>query len=521
MAKKRLLIPALIGIFLLSACSSNVNKLANDTIYIGITSDPIILNPILSTDSASSDITDMIFSGLVKVNPKLQIVPDLCDTWTVSADGKIYTFKIRHGIKWHDGTPFTAYDAKFTYDIILDTRTQTVRREMFSSFSHFDVPDSYTLIAYLKKPYAPAIVSFGMSIIPKHIFEGKDINTTEWNNKPIGTGPYEFVAWKRGQYVLLKANPTYFMHKPNIAKILFKVIPEETVQLMNLERGSLDMTSIPPAEVGRLKKNNRIQIFYTDQLAYSYIGFNLRRPLFKNKKIRQALSYLVNRKAIVKYIQNGLGTPATGPIPPVGWAYTANVKQYTFNPRKGLNLLNEAGFKNKDKKGFLVNAAGKELTFNLATNQGNDVRKQVLEFVQATWRKYGINASVNVVEWSSFIKKYINSHNFDAVLLGWQTGIDPGQYAIWHSSQMQKGFNFIGYSNPKVDKLLESGRREMDRQKRKNIYFKFQKEIADDAPYIFLYYPKGITGVSKRINVVKPTRFSLMYNFIDWNIRAE
>lgn len=514
MAKKRILV--FIFIVLAAFSVSCTNHRERRYLSISMSAGPIVLNPILSVDSASSEITDLVYNGLIKIDPHLNVVPDLADTWIIKNNGLTYVFKLKRGVKWQDGYNFTAYDVKFTYDKIMDTRTQTVRREMFEPFSSFSAPDSYTFIATLNQPYAPAIQSFGMGILPRHLFKNVDINNNRFNNHPIGTGSYKFVEWRRGQYVKLTANADYYEHKPYIDTIIFEIIPDEAVSIMKLEKGDIDIAGIQPQDVSRIRKNKGIRIYLTDQLAYTYIAFNLKRKIFQDKRVRQGLSYLIDKKKLVKYILSGYGQVATGPIPPVSWAYNPDVKRYNYDPEKGLQLLAAAGYKTRNTSGELINSAGTPLKFTLVTNQGNNIRKQVAEYIQSKLRKYGINIDVRIIEWSGFIKKYIAPRDFDAVLMGWGLGVDPDQYAIWHSSQILKGFNFIGYSNKKVDKLLERGRRITDKAERKTIYWQIQRLIALDEPYIFLYYPQGITGINRRVDVVKPSRFSLMYHLIDW-----
>lgn len=516
MAKKGLLVFTIL-LILFSGCGRKIER-NRDYLSISMSSDPVILNPILSVDSASSEITDLVYNGLIKINPNLEVVPDLADTWIIKDKGLTYVFKLKKGVKWHDGYPFTAEDVKFTYDKIMDPATQTVRREMFAPFESFEVLDTYTLIAKLKEPYAPAILSFGMGVIPKHIFEKLNINDNEYNNRPIGTGPYKFVEWKKGRYVRLISNPDYYEHKPKIDTIVFEIIPEEAVSLMKLESGDIDIASIQPQEVERIKKNKNINVFITDQLAYTYIAFNFKREKFRDVRIRRALTYLIDRQSLVDYILQGYGEVAYSPIPPVSWAHNPNVVKYEFAPEKGLELLAQAGYNQRNKDGQLINKQGEVFKFTIITNQGNDIRKQVAEYIQAQLRQYGIDMEIRLIEWSSFIKKYIEPRDFEAVLLGWSLGVDPDQFGIWHSTQQTRGFNFISYENKEVDRLLEEGRKETNIDKRKKIYYRFQELIAEDVPYIFLYYPKGITGINKRVKVVKPSRFSLMYYLIDWEL---
>jgi peptide/nickel transport system substrate-binding protein len=477
----------------------------NGVLHFGLGGEISVLNPILSTDTTSSAVEGVIFTGLVKVNEKLEMIPDLAERWTVSKDGRIWTFYLRKDVKWHDGAPFTAEDVKFTFDSILNPKINSVRRSDFIINGRpiiFKVLDKHTLQAILPEPFAPFLIHMAMGIIPKHLLENTDINTAGFNRHPIGTGPFVFKEWQSGDHVTVTANPNYYLGKPLLSAINYKIIPDENSQLVALEAGEIDDTGIPPKDYSRMKTVKGIKVFEYDELLYTYLGLNLANPKFQDKRIRQALAYATDKNQLVSLIFRGLATPAYAPSAPISWAYSDAVPKYSYDPEKAKRLLKEAN--------------AEKLEFTILVNQGNNEREKAAVVLQQQYKKVGVKVSVRVMEWSALLK-IINApkdpKDFDAVIIGWALGLDPDAYSIWHSSQYPKGFNFIKYQNPEVDKLLSEGRTTMEKSARKKVYAKLWKLIADDQPYVFLWYPKAVEGVSEKVGgLAKPGPAGLFLN---------
>jgi len=475
----------------------------NGEIVFSLGGEASVLNPILSTDTASSAIEGPIFSGMIKFNEKLEPIPDLAKSWEVSKDGKVWTFHLRKDVLWHDGKAFTAEDVKFTFESILDPRVNSVRRSDYiinGEPIRFEAVDKYTLRAFLPKPFAPFLVRSGMSVIPKHILEGKDINTAKFNRKPVGTGPFVFAEWKTGDHATVVRNPKYYGKKPLLKEITFRVIPDENARLVALETGEIDETGIPPKDYSRMISAPNINIFEYDSLVYTYLGFNLASPLFSDKRVRQALAYATNKDQLVSLVLKGFGRSAHAPSSPVSWAYSDNVPKFPYNTKKALDLMKVAGWET-GKDGWLYKN-DKRFEFTLITNQGNKEREKAAIILQQQYKKIGVKMNIRIMEWSALLK-VVNAptdpKDFDAVIMGWSLGIDPDAYTIWHSSEYPRGFNFVKYNNPVADLLLERGRITMDRAERKKIYGKLWETIAEDQPYIFLWYPKSIHGIRDRV----------------------
>ena len=434
-----------------------VNQLVESSI-----GDASYLNPILAQDSASSEINGFVFNGLIKYDRNLQgFVGDLAESWKVKEGPEPeITFFLRKGVLWHDGKEFTAEDVKFTYDKIMDEKTNTVRRSEYELVKKAEVLDPYTFKVTYRQPFSPGLSTWGMGILPKHLLENQDINTTLFNRRPIGTGPFRFVEWITDERITVEANPKYFEGKPYLERIIYRIIPETSLTEMELLTGGIDSYSVWPFQFQRMKEVPFLNVYSQPSLGYTYIGYNLKNPLFQDKRVRQALTYAINREEIVQYVLYGLGVVANGPFPPQFWYSNPNVKPLPYDPGKARQLLAEVGWKaNRDG---ILEKDGKPFRFKLITNSGNETRRDVGVLVQRALKEIGIDVTFEFYEWSVFLKNFINVKAFDACILGWSLSPDPDAYQIWHSSQIEKGFNFVSYRNPEVDRLWEDGRREYD-----------------------------------------------------------
>jgi peptide/nickel transport system substrate-binding protein len=478
--------------------------------------DASYLNPILVSDSASSDIVGQVFNGLVKYDKNIKLVGDLAESWDITQNGLVITFHLRKNVRWHDGQPFTSRDVLFTYQKLRDPKTHTPFGSDFDIVKTVTTPDPWTVRVVYERPFAPALSSWGMGIIPEHIYKDGDVNTHPANRKPIGTGPYRFKEWKTAQYIVLEANPDYFEGAPYLQRYIYRIIPDGAVQFLEMRNQTVDVVSLTPDQY---KAYDAIfehhQRYRYPSFQYSYLGFNLKNPLFQDVRVRQALAYAIDRKTLVEGLLLGLGRPVTGPFPITSWAYNPNVPLTPYNPQKALALLVEAGWQ-PDSDG-LLKKNGKPLSFTLLTNQGNKLRELAAQVIQQQLHQIGIDVNIRIIEWSSFIHQFIDKKNFDAVILGWQLSRDPDNYSMWHSSQQKEGqYNFCSYSNPDVDRWLIQGRETFDQKKRQAIYWKIHAQLASDLPYIFLYCPDSLVALHKRFRGPEVAPAGMGWNFPKW-----
>ncbi len=496
-----------------------------DTFIEASIGEPNNLLPVLASDSASSDINGQVYSGLVRYNKDLELEGELAESWEISDDGLTITFHLRQGVKWHDGQPFSSADVLFTYQMYVAPETPTAYAESYRQVASAEAPDPLTFRVTYEKPYAPALGSWGIAIHPKHLLDGQELVKSPLSRAPVGTGPYRFSEWRPGERVVLVANEDYFEGRPNIDRVVYRVIPDQSTMFLELQAGGLDFMGMTPiqyttqTDTPAFKKN--FNKFRYIAFGYTYLGYNLKKELFKDKRVRQALSYAVNKQEIIDGVLLGLGQAATGPYKPDSWVYNPNVIQYGYDATKAKQLLAAAGWTDRDGDGVL-DKDGKPFAFTIVTNQGNDLRVKSGEIIQRRFKDVGIDVKLRVIEWATFLKEFINPGNFDATILGWSSGPEPDQYNIWHSSKTgPRQLNFIGYKNPEVDELLEKGRRTFDQQERKRYYDRFQEILAEDQPYTFLYVTEALPVVASRFHGIEPAAAGITHNFRDWYVPKE
>lgn len=481
--------------------------------------DATYLNPVISSDSASNDIIGQVYNGLVKYDKDIKLVGDLAESWEIKQGGLEIVFRLRKNVRWHDGEPFTAEDVKFTFERLIDPNVKTPFGADYLLVKKFEVLDSHTIRIFYKEPFSPALESWGMGIVPKHIFEKGDFNSHPANRAPIGTGPYKFVEWKTDEKIVLVANPDYFEGKPYIDRFIYRIIPDSAVQFLELRQESIDTMGLTPDQYKAFPEFFRsYNKFRYPSFSYSFFAFNLNRPLFKDRRVREAIAHAIDKNEIIQGVLLGFGRPATGPFPPTSWAFDDKVTDYDFNPAQAKELLAEAGWKDSNGDG-LLDKDGKNFEFTLITNQGNKLRELSAIIIQNHLAKVGIKVNIRIIEWSSFIHNFVNKRDFDAIILAWNLSRDPDAYVIWHSSQMgETQYNFVGYANPEADKLWEEGRRVFDMEKRKALYHRLHALIHQDIPYIFLYYPEALPVIHKRIVGPEVAPLGLGWNFHKWYV---
>ncbi len=502
--------------------SKDISPAYGDAIVEGTIGEASTLIPVLASDAASLAVAGQIYNGLVKYDKDLNIVGDLAESFDIARDGLTITFHLRRGVKWHDNAPFTARDVLYSYRVVIDPKTPTAYAEDFKQVKSITAPDDYTVRVTYGAPYAPALASWGAAILPAHLLEGQDITKSPLARKPVGTGPYRFKEWVAGQKVVLESNHDYFEGRPWIDRYIYRIIPDTSTMYMELKAGAVDLMNLTPVQFARQTTSTRFTARFNKyrypSSGYVYMGYNLRHPLFTDKRVRQALTAAINKEELIHGVLFGMGQKAVGPIIPGRWAYNPHVKDIAYDPRHAAELLAQAGWREKNSDGILVKD-GKPFSFTILTNQGNQQRLLTAQIVQQRLRFVGIDVRIRVVEWATFLKEFVDKGNFQVVMLGWNTSQDPDMYDIWHSSKTNPGeLNFIGYKNAEVDRLLVEGRSTFDIEKRKKAYFRIQDILADEQPYTFLYVPDALPVVSSRIRGVKPAPAGIGYNQIHWYV---
>ncbi|MGB0452389.1 MAG: ABC transporter substrate-binding protein [Bacteriovoracaceae bacterium] len=497
------------------------------TFYFNLGQGPTTLNPLSSTDYYASQVQGQILEGLLDRDINTyEWQPALAEKWEIAKDGKSYFFTIRDGVKWHDGKPLTVEDVKFSFDAIVHPENKYKTAHMkpyYENIASAEIVDKKTVKFTVKKVYFRNFdVVAGLTIVPRHLYENPSKKQLKKLNKTlIGTGAYMLDKYKRGKSLSLKANPNWWglkdadqAKKNNFKKVLMRFIKDPTIAITRAEKGDLDFISLTSEDyvkkTGGAKWGKEINKFKVQNKAprgYGYIGWNLTSPKFKSVKTRKALYHLINRELMIEKFRFGYSLPATGPLYQQSEYANKKVKPVEFNPKKALKLLREDGWKVDPKDNILVKTIdGKKVKFTFTILEPRQDFMKYLTIFKEDAKKAGVDISLKYVEWNTFIK-LLDEGKFDAVRLGWSAGSpewDPKQ--IWHSSSMKGGSNYISYSNPKVDKLIDQARVTVDKKKRTAMLKKVYKMIADDAPYAFLFNDKYTFYANrKRIQKEKDT----------------
>jgi len=530
--KKNLKLSLLILSLLLISCSKNDSQTVeyNDNYSIekggslvnAMIGEPSNLIAMIAGDSASSAIAGNIFNSLIKYDEKLNHAPELAEKWEISADQKTITFTLKDNLVWADGTPLTSEDVLFTWKLVTDPNTRTPYASDYLLVKKASTPDKNTFEVTYEETYAPAIDTWAsLHILPKHLLKDEDINNTYFSRKPTGSSYYQLDKWVSGQQVSLKSNINSSQGLPQIEQLISRIIPDTSSQFLELSADNIDLMSINPIQYQRVfpaRKDmlEKINLYKELGNGYTYLGFNLKKAPFNDINVRQAINYAIDKDEVIKGVLLGLGEPIASPYKPGTRWNNPNLKSYPYDPNKALKLLTKAGYK-KNQEGFFEKN-GKVLAFEILTNQ-NKQREMTAVLVQRRLREIGIDVTIRVLEWASFINQYIRTGDFNAVVLGWSLSLDPDQFNIWHSSQQGPGqFNFVGYENAEVDKLLEKGRKELDINKRELIYHKFSEQLLNDSPIVYLYAGYGLSAVNKRVQGIKNPSppAGLYHNSYEW-----
>ena len=507
----------IISFFLLISCSKESDQIIDykdnylteegGEIINAMIGEPSNLVAMIAGDSASSAIAANIFNTLIKYDENLNHAPELASQWIISDDQKTITFKLKENLFWADGTPLTSDDVLFTWRLVTDPNTRTPYASDYLLVKNAQTPNKQTFTVTYEQNYAPALDTWAsLQILPKHVLKDEDINNTFFSRKPTGSGYYQLDQWINGQQVTLKRNKNSTQGQALIEKLTSRIIPDTSSQFLELIADNIDLMNINPIQYQRVFPSRedlkqKIGLYKELGNGYTYLGFNLKQAPFNDPKVRQAMNYAINKEEIIKGVLLGLGEAIASPYKPGTRWNNESLSPYPYDPSKALALLKEAGYE-RNTAGILVKD-GKPFEFEILTNQ-NKQREMTAVLVQRRLKEIGIDVKIRVLEWASFINRFIKTGDFKAVVLGWSLSLDPDQFNIWHSSQQGPGqFNFVGYENPRVDELLELGRRELDNDKREEIYHEFSKLLLEDSPIVYLYAGYGLSAINKRVQGIK------------------
>jgi len=479
-----------------------------DWLIYHLSAEPATLNPITATDAYESTVNSRnIYETLVERNNEtLELNPVLAESWEISEDKLTYTFKLRKDVKWQDGEPFTSEDVVFSYKTIMNPKVDAPQlRAYFQEIRDVEAIDDYTVKFTYARPYFLALeFCGGMPIVPKHVFAQGDFNTNPAGRSPVGTGPYKFLRWTTGREIVIEKNPDYWGEKPKLNRIVFRIITDSSVSLQVLKREELDVSGLTPIQWARQTSSKSFEENF-DKLSYfrpnySYIGWNLRRPYFSDKLVRQALTHLVNRELILQQILFDLGAVVTNPFYINSPEYDKSITPFPYDPKKASELLEQAGWTDTNNNG-IRDKDGVEFKFEFLIPAGSETGEKIATILKEELDKTGISMDIRKTEWAVFTTRLME-RKFDAVTLAWSMGVESDPYQIWSSTQAEKGSNFVGFINEEADSLIEAARKEFDRDKRIEMYRRFSEIVHEEQPYTFMFCNKSTVAVNKRFENV-------------------
>ncbi len=495
---------------------------ATKTLVVGLVAEPTSMDPGQLTDINSMRVLSSVYDTLVRFKEEsFTHQPGLATSWTVSPGGLTYTFKLRRGVKFHDGTPFNAEAVKFTYDRLLDPKHPYANTGPFpfagfyyGAIKQVTVLDPFTIQMTLKKPFSPLLnnltLNTGRIVSPAAVKKwGK-----EFASHPVGTGPFKFVNWEKNIRIVLEANPGYWEGAPKLDRLIFRPLPEEQTRVTELFSGGVDfIVDVPPDNIEQVRKDARFEFYQQPGPHVWWVTLNVQKKPFSDVRVRRAVNYAVNKDAIARDILKGTATVSSGPIPPaITWAYTDQVTKYPYDLEKAKKLLTEAGYPNGFSAVFWIPESG----------SGMQSPKTMAQAIQADLAAVGIQVTIKTFEWGAYLNTYGKGFGQEADMGALSFMLDPGDPAPMLSLILDghalppNGFNGGYYKSTDVDKLLEAATRTVDLKQRGELYRQLQKLVADDVPWIFIDHAlQNAAGLKKIKNFKLHPSFYIFFNKID------
>lgn len=482
---------------------------AKDTLIYG-SGDYTRINPALDEHG---EINVLIFDGLTDHDGDGKVIPRLAESWDFDKETNTYTFHLRNDVKWHDGEPFTAEDVAFTYGIIMDPDNGSENAPNYEDVKEISVLDDYTVSFRLEAPNSAFLDYMTMSILPKHLLEGEDVQESAYFRKPVGTGPYMLDEWDAGQAIVLKRNEDYFAGKANIPTIIFKIVPDYTVRALQLQTGELDLAQVTPKDSVSFENDEKHTVYDMTTADYRGILYNFANPFWqKNADIIPAISYAIDKQAILDAVVLGKGIVGYSPIQRNVYNYE-DVEHYDYNPEKAVEILESVGCE-KDSEGFWCRD-GERLSFTINAHATDQVRIDMAQIAVQQLREIGLDVNAAVppegIDWGGQ----------ECCIIGWGSPFDADDHT-YKVFGTDKGANYSSYSNELVDKYLTEARRTDDPEKRAEAYANFQKVLAENPAYTFFCYIDALYVADKDLKGIDPNTVlghhgvGIFWNVCDW-----
>lgn len=509
----------------------------NGTLRVGLWTEPSSLNPLLATNTAENFISSLAFDLLVTIDDKGQEVADLAaavptlQNGGISKDGTTITYRLRHGVKWQDGAPFTSADVKFSWQAVMNPDNNVVERRGYDQVRSVDTPDPHTVVFHLKSPFAPFVDTvFGESdepfrIVPKHLLDKyPNINQVPFNQLPVGTGPFKITRWIHGDRIEMVANPAYFRGVPKLKAVTIFIIPDSNTVESELRAHDIDLApDIATANLNNLRQRPApgVTALLAKGPSYFSIDYNLTHPPLDDVRVRQALNYAIDQKRIIDTLLYGTAVPAAADLSDFYWAYEPNVTHYPYDLAKANSLLDAAGW--KLGAGGVREKNGQRLVLELSYGQGNATSREMGVQIQQDLRKAGVDLQIKTYNYTIFYATkamggILNSGKYDLAEYSWISGADPDDSSGWMCDTMPPdGNNITHYCSPQFDAAERDALSHFDRARRKKDYAVTQSLLAKDAPAAFLYYQRRRYALNSSLQNFKPNGISEGWNANAWS----
>jgi len=504
-------------------------------VIIGLSQEPTIFNPLMSTLEVDRGVQFCLFDSLWQIDENAQFVPNLAteipsvENGGISADGLNYTVKLRQDVAWHDGQPFTARDVIFSHQKILDPAFNAGNRIGHDKVTTIEAPDDFTVTMTLSEPYAPfLIVWMDTYLVPEHLLKDvADLNTAEFNStKPVGTGPFTLVERVAGDHITFAANPNYHGPGPYLDTVIVKYVPDLTVLFTQFKTGEVDVTGIQGITADNYDEAQTIEgatINLAPTAFVEFIVMNHGKPVFQDYAVREALYLGMDKTNIIDTVYYGVHKPSETYLPETSWALNPDLPPHEYNPERAMEVLEAAGWVAGEDG--IREKDGVKLSFTNSTTAGNKVREQAQQFLQQTWKEIGVDMQINNMPAAVIWGDYYNNSEYDSVMVGEHTGLgaDPDATTRFSSkyipAQGGGGRNTMQYANPELDALLEQGAKELDQEKRKQIYFQVQQLLREDLAYLPIFHYVFIEGTKEGLLGYVPNAMvvSNMWNVATWS----
>jgi peptide/nickel transport system substrate-binding protein len=472
--------------------------------------EPTVLTSAVNTQFPTGIVAVNMFDGLVRYDATLAPAPSLAERWEIAPDGMTITFHLRPGVLWHDGEKFTAADVKYSMEEVWQ-KVHPRGRTTFAAVHAVETPDDLTVVLRLSQPslvILSALNAMEAQVLPRHLYVGTDVITNPHNLRPVGTGPFRFKSWQRGEFIELERNPHYWdADKPYLDRVIFRVIPDAAARSAALEAGEVQYapySPVPLSDVERLRATGTLVIDtqgYAWAAPYLCMELNLRRPVLANLQVRQAIAHAINRQGLIDTAWYGFGKPATGPVPSsVTTFYTADVPHYDFNPKQAEALLDQAGYPRK--------AGGMRFALTEDFMPFADSYRMTADYIRQDLRRVGIDASVRSQDTAAYLRQVYGAYDFDGNIVQMSVFLDPqiGIDRQFWSKAASPGIpwtNDTGYASPAADAAIEAAQHEADPAKRVSEFHELQRRVMTDLPVIpltelqhFTVYSSRLAGVS-------------------------